>query len=48
MLARAMEKDMKEQEAQEAKEKEQLMSEALDDPTFKSQMENLKTTNAFK
>ena len=48
MLARAMEKDMKEQQLAEQKEKEQLMSEALNDPTFKSQMENLKTQNAYK
>jgi hypothetical protein len=41
MLARAMEKDMKEQEAREAREKEQLMDEALNDPVFKNQMETL-------
>lgn len=47
MLARAMERDMKEQQAQEQKEKDQLMDEALNDPSFKNQMESLKTQNAF-
>ncbi len=42
MLARAMEKDMKEQAAREQKEKEDLMSEALNDPSFKMQIEALK------
>lgn len=36
MLARAMERDMKEQEAADQKEKDQLMNEALNDPSFKS------------
>jgi hypothetical protein len=38
-----MEKDQKEQELKEEKEKESLMSEALNDPVFKAQMETLKT-----
>lgn len=41
MLARAMEKDMKDQEVAEAKEKEELMQAALNDPAFKMQMESL-------
>lgn len=36
MLARAMERDMKEQQAQEAAEKEALMQEAMNDPAFKA------------
>ena len=47
MLARAMERDMKEQQAQEQKEKDSLMSEALNDPSFKNQMESLKTNDAY-
>lgn len=43
MLARAMEKDLKAQHEAEAKEKDQLMAEALADPVFKSQMDTLKT-----
>mmetsp|Transcript_27483 Transcript_27483/g.41775 ORF Transcript_27483/g.41775 Transcript_27483/m.41775 type:complete len:80 (-) Transcript_27483:18-257(-) len=43
MLARAMEKDMKEQAQREQKEKDDLMSEAMNDPTFKMQLEALKS-----
>jgi len=35
MIARAMEKDLKEQELQEEKDKESLMNEAMSDPLFK-------------
>jgi hypothetical protein len=41
MLARVMEMDQKEQAAKEAKEKEEIMNAALNDPTFKLQMETL-------
>jgi hypothetical protein len=34
MLARAMEKDLKEQAEAERKEKEDIMKEALNDPLF--------------
>ena len=46
MLARAMEKDLKEKEAREAKEKEELMQAALNDPAFKKQMDALQAQKA--
>lgn len=46
MLARAMEKDIKDQEAKEAKEKEELMQAALNDPAFKMQMDALQAQKA--
>ena len=38
MLARAMEKDLKEQAEAERKEKEDIMKEALNDPLFQQQV----------
>jgi len=46
MLARAMEKDLKDQAAQEEKEKDNLMKEAMADPLFKMQLENLQQKQA--
>ena len=46
MLARAMEKDLVEQQAAEEKEKDNLMKEAMEDPLFKAQMENLQQKKA--
>ena len=41
MLARAMEKDMQEQEKREEDEKNALMQEAMNDPTFQNHLNNL-------
>lgn len=41
MLARVMEKDQQEQAEKEAKEKEEIMNAALNDPTFKLQIDAL-------
>lgn len=41
MLARAMEKDILDQQAKEEKEKEALMQEAMNDPLFKMQIDDL-------
>lgn len=43
MLARAMEKDMKDQEQQAEKEKEAIMAEAINDPTFKMKLDRLQS-----
>lgn len=42
MLARAMEKDMQEQEQKEEKEKDALMQAAINDPSFQSHLNNLR------
>lgn len=41
MLARAMEKDMKEQAEREAQEQQELMDMALNDPNFRAQIKQL-------
>ena len=41
VLARIQEKEIKEKLAQEEREKQELMTEALNDPEFKSQLEAL-------
>ena len=48
LLARAMEKDQLEQIHKEQKEKDDLMSEALNDPLFKMQMQSLETKANWK
>ena len=47
MLARAMEKDLKEQALAEEKEKDNLMKEAMADPLFKMQLDSLQAKQAM-
>lgn len=46
MLARAMEKDMIEQEKKEEQEKEALMQEAMNDPSFQKNLNTLQNRQA--
>lgn len=41
MLARAMEKDLKEAKEREKKEQEEIMNQALNDPVFRQQMASM-------
>lgn len=43
MLARAMEKDMQDQEQKEEKEKDALMQAAINDPSFQNNLNSLRS-----